>query len=101
MGDRDERHEEERHIPRNEPDSQDEEYPFPIREYDKEYEIKNINPSIIPLYYGLPTKEPNNFLFEFELFCQTYKYKNYVKNIRLLPSNLKDDYLIWFMGLQG
>jgi hypothetical protein len=80
MGDRDERHEEERHIPRNEPDSEEEEYPFPIRESDEEAKMKNINPSILPLFYGLPTEDPDTFLFEFEVLCRHMNTKMMLKS---------------------
>jgi len=57
IGDRDERHDEEICIPRNETDSEEKEYQFPIRESGEDAKMKNINPSILPLFYGLPTKD--------------------------------------------
>jgi len=42
MGDREERHEEEICIPRNEQEYEEEEYTFPIRECDEEDKMKNI-----------------------------------------------------------
>jgi len=62
MRDIEERHEEERCIRRNELDSEEEEYTFPIREFDDEAQMKNINPLVLPLFYGLPTEDTNTFL---------------------------------------
>jgi hypothetical protein len=61
--------------------------------------MKNINPSSLPLFYGLPTDDPYIILFKFEVLCRTYEYKNDAHKLRLFPSTLKDASLRWFMGL--
>jgi len=61
--------------------------------------MKNINPSVLPLFYRLPIEDPNTFLFEFVVLCHTYKYKTDAQKLRLFPSTLKDVALRWFMGL--
>jgi len=38
--------------------------------------MKNIPPSILPNFYGLPIEDPYVFLFEFDILCRTYGYKN-------------------------
>jgi hypothetical protein len=84
-----ERHEEERHIPRNEQENKEEEYTFPIRESGEEAKMKNINPSNLPLFYGLPIEDPDTFLFEFEVLCHTYEYKNNAQKLRLVSLNFE------------
>jgi hypothetical protein len=101
MRDREERHEEERCIPRNELDSEEEEYTFPIRESYEEDKMKNTNPLVLPLFYWIPTEDRDTFLFEFEVLCHTYEYKTDAQKLRLFPSNLKDASLRWFMGWKG
>ena len=101
MRDIEERHEEERCIPRNELDSEEEEYTFPIRESYEEDKMKNTNPLVLPLFYWIPTEDRDTFLFEFEVLCHTYEYKTDAQKLRLFPSNLKDASLRWFMGWKG
>jgi hypothetical protein len=47
----------------------------------------------------LPTKDPDAFLFEFDILCHTYGYTNDAKKLHLFPSTLKGSTLKWFMGL--
>jgi len=61
--------------------------------------MKNISPSSLPHFHGLTTEDPNTFLFEFAVICQTYDYTNDEQKLKLFPSTLKDASLRWFMGL--
>jgi len=62
--------------------------------------MKNINLVDLPNFHGLSTEDPNTFLFEFEVVCQTYDHLVYVQNLKPFPSTLKDSSLGWFMNLE-
>ena len=76
---------------------------FPIYDipatFGREIKMKNIPPSILPNFYGTSTEDPNSFLFEFDVLCQTYGYIDDTQKLRLFPTTLKGDSLKWFMGL--
>ena len=61
--------------------------------------MKNINPSALPQFHGMATKDPNAFLFEFDILCKSYNYVNDSKRLKLFLATLKDSSLRWFMGL--
>jgi len=61
--------------------------------------MKNISPSILPTFRGLSSKDPDQFLFEFKVQCQTYDYQNDNQKLKLFPSTLRDATMCWFMGL--
>ena len=61
--------------------------------------MKNIPHSTLPNFYGLPSKDPNTFLFEFDVLCNSYEYINDAQNMKLFPTTLKEASLQWFMGL--
>jgi len=63
--------------------------------------MKNISPSTLPHFHGLTTEDPDTFLFEFVVICQTYDYTDDEKKLKLFPSTLKDAALSWFMVLLG
>ena len=44
---------------------------FPTLETNGNTKLKNISPSALPHFHGLTTKDPDNFLFEFVVICQT------------------------------
>jgi hypothetical protein len=46
-------------------------FQFPIQESNKELRMKNINPFVLSRLHGLTIEDPENFLFEFELYCRT------------------------------
>ena len=72
---------------------------LPIKETNGDTKMKNINPSILPHFHGLTTKDPATFLFEFVVICRTYDYTYDEQKLKLFPSTLKDATLCWFMGL--
>jgi hypothetical protein len=81
--------------------SEEEIFEFPIHESNGEAKMKNINPSTLPHFHGLVSKDPDTFLFEFAIICRTYDYTTDEKNLKLFPSTLKDSSLRWFMSLEG
>ena len=70
----------------------------PIRETHGETRMKNINPSALPHFHGLTSKDPETFMFKFTAVCRTYDYASNDQNLILFPSTLKDASLRWFMG---
>lgn len=38
--------------------------------------MKNISPLILPNFRVKTSKDPNQFIFEFKVLCQTYDYIN-------------------------
>ena len=65
----------------------------------EEVKMKNIPPSVLPNFYGMTSEDPDSFLFEFDILCQTYGYTNDTHKLRLFPATLKAATLKWFMGL--
>ena len=61
--------------------------------------MKNIPPSILPIFYGTSTEDLDSFLFEFDVLCQTYGYTDDTQKLILFPTTLKGATLKWFMGL--
>jgi len=61
--------------------------------------MKNISPSILPNFHQLRSKDPETFLFKFEVFCRSYDYIHDAQKLKLFPATLKDAALKWFMGL--
>jgi len=61
--------------------------------------MKNISPLALPHFHGLTTEDPDTFLFEFAIICQTYDYVEDKQKLKLFPSTLKDAVLHSFMGL--
>ena len=51
------------------------------------------------MFYGLITKDPETFLFEFDVLCQSYDYTMDAHKLKLFPSTLKEVALRWFMSL--
>ena len=44
---------------------------FPIQLPDGIAPMKNISPSMLPHFYGKATKDPDGFLFEFDILCRS------------------------------
>ena len=61
--------------------------------------MKNIPPSILPNFYGMTSKDPDSFLFEFDILCRTYGYTDDTHKLYLFPATFKTVALKWFMGL--
>ena len=67
---------------------------FPIYDipstFGREVKMKNIPPSILPNLYGTSTKDPDDFLFEFDVLCRTYGYTDDTEKLRLFSTTLKE-----------
>ena len=45
---------------------------FPIQQPEGIAPMKNISPSVFPLFYGKAAEDPDEFLFEFDILCHSY-----------------------------
>jgi hypothetical protein len=63
--------------------------------------MKNIPLLSLPNFHGLFTKDPDEFLFEFDILCRSYDYTTTVQKPKLFPATLKGNTLRWFMSLGG
>ncbi|KAH9325829.1 hypothetical protein KI387_006007 [Taxus chinensis] len=73
-------------------------FTYPIQLGDDDTSMKNISPAHLP-FRGMSSEDPDQFLFEFKVLCQTYDYKIDNQKLKLFPSTLKDATMRWFMGL--
>jgi hypothetical protein len=76
-------------------------FEFPIKETEGILQMKNIPPSALPNFRGLPSEDPDTFLFEFDVLCRSYDYYSDAHKLKLFPATLKEAALRWFMGLGG
>jgi len=49
----------------------------------------------------MATKDPNTFIFEFEILSRTHDYNNSAQMLISFPSASKKSFLWWFMDLDG
>ena len=63
--------------------------------------MKNIPLSALPNFHGLSSKDPNEFIFEFDILWRIYNYITNAQNLKLFPATLKGNALRWFMSLGG
>jgi hypothetical protein len=49
---------------------------FPILEITRYVSMKSIPLSSLPHFHGMSTKDPDSFLFEFDILCRSYNYTN-------------------------
>lgn len=61
--------------------------------------MKNIPMASLLLLYCNSSKDPDAFLFEFEILCRIYNYYKDAHKLKLFPATLKDASLRWFMSL--
>lgn len=66
----------------------------------EEVKMKNIPHSVLPNFYGMSTKDPDSFMFEFDILCRTYGYTDDTHKLRIFLATLKAAALKWFMGLR-
>lgn len=52
--------------------------------------LKNIPLSNLPNFYGVIMKDPNTFLFKFNILCRSYDYTIDVHRLKLFLVTLKD-----------
>ena len=60
--------------------------------------MKNITPSILPQFHGIPIEDPDAFLFEFNILFRRYNYSQDGHKLKLFPTTLNEYALRWFMG---
>jgi len=72
---------------------------FPIREVGGATHMKNIPPSALPNFRGVPSEDPDAFLFYFNVLCRSYDYSSDAEKLKLFPATLKDVAFRWFMVL--
>ena len=61
--------------------------------------MNNISSSVLPHFHGKSTKDPDEFLFEFDILCRSYDYTSSEKKLKLFLATLKDNSLRWFISL--
>ena len=72
---------------------------FPIRQPAGQAPMKNISPLVLPHFHGKATKDPDEFLFKFDILCRSYDYTSSKHKLKLFPATLKDNALCLFMSL--
>ena len=63
--------------------------------------MKNIPLSAFPNFHGFSTKDPDDFLFEFDILCRSYDNTTIVQKLKLFPATFMGNTLRWFMSLGG
>ena len=63
--------------------------------------MKNISPSVLPRFHGKSAKDPDEFIYEFDILCCSYDYVTDAHKLKLFPTTLKDNTSRWFMSLGG
>jgi hypothetical protein len=63
----------------------DDKYELPNRESGEDAKMKNINPTILPHFYGFPTKNPYIFLFKFKYYVEHMNTKLRLRNCTCFP----------------
>ena len=66
---------------------------FPIQQPEGIAPMKNISPSVLPRFYGKEEKDPDEFIFEFDILCRSYDYTTNAQKTKLFPATLKDNAL--------
>ena len=74
-------------------------FPFPLPSLINNVNLKNMPAATLPKFYGLATKDPDTFLFEFDILCRSFDYNIDSHKLKLFPTTLKESALRWFMGL--
>ena len=74
---------------------------FPIQQPEGIAPMKNISPSMFPLFYGNAAKDLDEFLFEFDILCRIYDYTTNAQKLKLFSATIKDYALHCFMSLGG
>ena len=65
----------------------------------RSFELKHSVLNCLPSFYGLKNGDPYNYLNDFHVICQTFKYEFFLDedvNLRLLLFSLKDRVSSWF-----
>ena len=63
-------------------------FEFPMKDLGVD-KMHNIPPSALPKFYGLENKDPDTFLFEFEVLSRGYGYCTNSQRLQVFPLTLK------------
>ena len=74
---------------------------FPIGNIKGDAPMKPIPLMTLPNFHGIYFKDPDTFLFEFDIVCRGYDYIVDAQKIKIFHVTLKGKNLRWFMGLGG
>ena len=75
-------------------------FEFPIHPPEDNAPMKNIPHSTLPIFRGSTSGDPDMFLFEFGVLCNSYDYQSDAQKLKLFLATLKDVALRWFMSLR-
>ena len=64
-------------------------FKFPIRDSRRVAPTKRIPPHVLPNFHGLENKDPDVFLFQFEIICREYGYCSNDQKLNVFPLTLK------------
>lgn len=64
-------------------------FPFPLPSLINNANLKNIPTIALPKFYGLITKDPDTFSFEFDILCQSFDYNTDNHKLKLFLATLK------------
>lgn len=62
---------------------------FPIGDLGASAPTKPIPLAALPSFHGLVSKDPDMFLFEFDIVCQGYDYIIDAQELKIFPATLK------------
>ena len=66
---------------------------FPIQQPEGTTPMKNMSPSVLPLFHGKAIEDPDEFVFEFDILCHNYDYVVDAQKLKLFPTTLRDNAL--------
>ena len=64
-------------------------FPFPLPSLVTNANLKNIPPTALPKFYSLATKDPDTFLFEFDILCHSFDYNTNALTLKLFTTTFK------------
>ena len=64
-------------------------FPFPLPSLVTIANLKNLNPSALPKFYGLATEDSDTFLFDFDILCHSFDYNTNTHKLKLFLATLK------------
>lgn len=62
---------------------------FPIEDLGTSTPTKPIPLTALPSFHGLTSKDPDMFLFEFDIVCRGYDYIIDAQKLKIFPATLK------------
>ena len=68
-------------------------FPFPLSSLVTNANLKSIPPTALPKPYGLATKDPDTFLFEFDILYHSFDYNTDSHKLKLFLTTLKESAL--------